>query len=173
MDGRFLTRLAPWTDQPGRTILGSNDYRPGVRCDGRVKPEDVRVMRDYNVGVPGYLAVKRGDRLQALYYCGGDACEREGWCYAQPSMPQGLHSCGGWLPQRVLSAPHRRLISLAVMPFVPLLGYDFLTLFIPVLALLKSLQGSWKDQYGTEYDLKLSEEGTTLAVCTWKYQKNS
>ena len=128
-------------------------------------------MRDYNVGVPGYLAVKEGDRLQALYYCGGDACEREGWCYAQPSMPQGSHSCGGWVPQRVLSAPHRRLTSLAVMPFVPLLGYDFVTLFIPVLALLKSLQGSWKDQYGTEYDLKLSEEGTTLTVCTWKYQK--
>ena len=40
-------------------------------------------MGDYNIGVQGFLAVKGGDRLQALYYCGGDACEREGWCYAQ------------------------------------------------------------------------------------------
>ena len=54
------------------------------------------------------------------------------------------------------------------MPFVPLPGYHFSIFSIPILALLKSLQGSWKDQYGTEYGLSLSEEGTTLTVCTRK-----
>ena len=75
--------LPPWPDQPGRTILGSNAYRPGVRCDGPVTPEEVTAIKDYNIGVPGFLAVRGGDHLEALYYCGGDAYEREGWCYAQ------------------------------------------------------------------------------------------
>ena len=128
-------------------------------------------MRDYNIGVPGFLAVRGGDHLEALYYCGGDEYEREGWCYAQPSLPQGGDSWGGWLPQRLVTAPHSTVTSLAAMPFVPLPGYHFSIFSIPILALLKSLQGSWKDQYGTEYGLSLSEEETTVTVCTRKRQQ--